>query len=140
VREVNNLAVDWCGYWGEQVLDRSETPDGLKHAIEGRIQALANVHSLFVKSRWIGAELSTIAWQELTPYIQKNEAQVRIQGPQVLLEPNTAQAIAVTSHELATMLPSMALCLPSKARLRSSGRVRRMDTSSSAGQRPAGRP
>jgi PAS domain S-box-containing protein len=42
-------------------LSQSETPDGLKHTIEGRIQALANVHSLFVKSRWIGAELSTIA-------------------------------------------------------------------------------
>ena len=83
-------------------LSQSETSDGLKHAIEGRIQALANVHSLFVQSRWIGAELSTVAKQELTPYIQKNEARVRIEGPQVLLEPNTAQAVAVTLHELAT--------------------------------------
>jgi PAS domain S-box-containing protein len=83
-------------------LSQSETPEGLKHAIEGRIQALANVHSLFVKSRWIGAELSTVAKQELTPYIQENEARVRIEGPQVLLEPNSAQAVAVTLHELAT--------------------------------------
>jgi PAS domain S-box-containing protein len=83
-------------------LSQSETSDGLKRAIEGRIQALANVHSLFVKSRWIGAELSTVARQELTPYIQKNEARVRIEGPPVLLEPNTAQAIAVALHELAT--------------------------------------
>jgi PAS domain S-box-containing protein len=83
-------------------LSQSETSDGLKRAIEGRIQALANVHSLFVKSRWIGAELSTVARQELTPYIQKNEARVRIEGPPVLLEPNSAQAIAVALHELAT--------------------------------------
>jgi PAS domain S-box-containing protein len=83
-------------------LSQSETSDGLKRAIEGRIQALANVHSLFVKSRWIGAELSAVARQELTPYIQKNEARVRIEGPEVLLEPNSAQAIAVTLHELAT--------------------------------------
>jgi len=83
-------------------LSQSETPEGLKRAIEGRIQALANVHSLFVKSRWIGAELSTIAKQELTPYMQKNETRVSIEGPEVLLEPNTAQAIAVTLHELAT--------------------------------------
>ena len=83
-------------------LSQSETADDLKRAIEGRIQALANVHSLFVKSRWIGAELSTVARQELTPYIQNHEARVRIEGPQVLLEPNTAQAIAVTLHELAT--------------------------------------
>ncbi len=39
--------------------------DDLKKALEGRIQALANVHSLFVATRWIEAELSTIARQEL---------------------------------------------------------------------------
>ena len=42
-------------------LSHSDTPEGLKQAIEGRIQALANVHSLFVETRWIGAELSMIA-------------------------------------------------------------------------------
>jgi PAS domain S-box-containing protein len=83
-------------------LSQSDTPEGLKHAIGGRIQALANVHSLFVETRWIGAELSAIATQELSPYSEKDERRVRIDGPQVLLEPNTAQAIAVTFHELAT--------------------------------------
>jgi PAS domain S-box-containing protein len=81
-------------------LSRADTPEGLKQAIEGRIRALANVHSLFVESRWIGAELSTIAAQELDPYAAKER--VRIEGPPVLLEPNAAQAVAVTLHELAT--------------------------------------
>jgi hypothetical protein len=54
-------------------LSQSETPEGLKHAIEGRIEALANVHSLFVKSRWIGAELSTVAKQELTPIYRRTK-------------------------------------------------------------------
>ena len=83
-------------------LSKSDTPEGLKQAIEGRIQALANVHSLFVKTRWIGAELSSIATQELAPYSEKDERRVRIDGPQILLEPNSAQVIAVTLHELAT--------------------------------------
>ncbi len=83
-------------------LSHADTPEGLKQAIEGRIMALANVHSLFVETRWIGAELSTIARQELSPYSGKDEVRVRIDGPQVLLEPNTAQAIAMTLHELAT--------------------------------------
>jgi two-component sensor histidine kinase len=74
----------------------------LKKAIEGRIQALANVHSLFVESRWIGAELSTIASQELGPYSARDEGRVHIEGPPILLEPNAAQAVAVTLHELAT--------------------------------------
>ena len=81
-------------------LSQSDTPEGLKQAIEGRIRALANVHSLFVQSRWIGAELSAVAAQELAPYAE--EARVRIDGPQVLLEPGTAQSIAVVLHELAT--------------------------------------
>jgi PAS domain S-box-containing protein len=83
-------------------LSQSDTPEGLKQAIEGRIQAFANVHSLFVETRWIGAELSTIAAQELAPYSEKDETRVRIAGPQILLEPDAAQAIAVTLHELAT--------------------------------------
>jgi PAS domain S-box-containing protein len=81
---------------------QSDTPEGLKRAIEGRIRALANVHSLFVETRWIGAELSTLATQELAPYSEKDERRVLIDGPQVLLEPNAAQAIAVSLHELAT--------------------------------------
>jgi PAS domain S-box-containing protein len=83
-------------------LSESDTSDGLKRAIEGRIQALANVHSLFVDARWMGAELSTIATRELAPYSEKGKTRARIEGPQVLLEPNVAQVIAVILHELAT--------------------------------------
>jgi PAS domain S-box-containing protein len=83
-------------------LSQSDTPEGLKRAIEGRLRALSNVHSLFVETRWIGAELSTIAKQELAPYRETGGNLVRVDGPQVLLEPNAAQAIAMTLHELAT--------------------------------------
>ena len=83
-------------------LSQSDTPKGLKQAIEGRLQALANVHSLFVESRWIGAELSVIASQELAPYSAASESRIRINGPAVLLKPDAAQAIAVALHELST--------------------------------------
>jgi PAS domain S-box-containing protein len=83
-------------------LSQAETADDLKKAIEGRIRALANVHSLFVATRWIGAEVSTIARQELAPYSERREKRVRIDGPEVLLEPDAAQGIAMTLHELAT--------------------------------------
>jgi PAS domain S-box-containing protein len=80
----------------------SDTPEGLKEVIRGRIQALANVHSLFVETRWIGAEISAIAMQELAPYCEENQGRLSIDGPPTLLEPTAAQAIAVTLHELAT--------------------------------------
>lgn len=83
-------------------LSQADTTEGLKDAIEGRIRALANVHSLFVETRWTGAELSTIATSELAPYLNNAEARVRIDGPQVLLKPDMAQPVAVILHELAT--------------------------------------
>jgi PAS domain S-box-containing protein len=83
-------------------LSHSETAAGLKRAIEGRIQALAKLHDLFIKSRWTGAELSRIAAQELAPYFAEGETRARVDGPHVLLSANTAQAIGVTLHELAT--------------------------------------
>ena len=61
-------------------LSQSKTPDGLKHAIEGRIQALANVHALFVETRWKGAELCSLARQELAPYLHENEARAYVDG------------------------------------------------------------
>lgn len=82
-------------------LSQASAPEELKKSIEGRIKALANVHSLFVQTRWIGAELSTIVSQELAPYSSR-ENRVRIDGPQMLLEPAAAQAVAVSLHELAT--------------------------------------
>jgi two-component sensor histidine kinase len=83
-------------------LSHSDTPDGLKRAIEGRIQALANVHRLFVESRWTGADLRTLATQELSPYCREGDGQARIEGPHLTVAPDVAQAIAVTFHELAT--------------------------------------
>jgi PAS domain S-box-containing protein len=83
-------------------LTEADTPKELKHAIGGRIQALANVHALFVQSRWTGAELRSLVTQELAPYCQDRKARARIEGPSLSLEPNTAQTMAVTLHELAT--------------------------------------
>ena len=83
-------------------LSRSDTAAGLKRAIEGRLQALANVHSLFVKTRWDGAELSSIITQELAPYVADSETRAQIDGPHVLLTTNMAQAVAMSLHELAT--------------------------------------
>src|SRR5579863_9431148 len=82
-------------------LSQSDTPEGLKAAIRGRIRALANVHTLFAESRWTGAELSRLVAQELSPY-QTSSGRARIEGPEIILDPNVAQALAVTVHELAT--------------------------------------
>jgi PAS domain S-box-containing protein len=83
-------------------LSQADTAQDLKDAIEGRIQALANVHTLFVRSRWVGAELRNLIEQELLPYAGQGGACTLIDGPPVLLNREAAQTIAVAMHELAT--------------------------------------
>jgi PAS domain S-box-containing protein len=83
-------------------LSKAETPDDLKRLIEGRIQALANVHRLFVETRWAGADLRSLIEEELAAYARDGESRATIEGDTLMLEPTAAQAIAVTVHELAT--------------------------------------
>jgi PAS domain S-box-containing protein len=105
-------------------LSQSKTPSGLRRAIEGRIQALANVHALFVEARWKGAELTTLARRELAPYLHDNEAHAYIDGPKLFLEPNAAQTIAL-------------ICLWPMAALRLNGPLRQTTSLSSPGPRMA---
>jgi PAS domain S-box-containing protein len=83
-------------------LTHGDTPHELKNAIAGRLRALANVHSMFVQSRWTGANVHSLVTQELSPYCGDGETRARIDGPTLLLEPNTAQSLAIALHELAT--------------------------------------
>jgi len=82
-------------------LSNAETIEGLKEAIYGRIRALANVHALFVQSRWTGADLQSLVQDELSPY-SKGGASTRIEGAPLSLTQDAAQTLAVTFHELAT--------------------------------------
>jgi len=83
-------------------LTHADTVENFKQALDGRIQALANVHALFAQSRWTGADLRTLAVQELSPYCQGEQGRAHFDGPDVMLEPGTAQIVGVCLHELAT--------------------------------------
>jgi len=83
-------------------LTKADTAEELKEAIAGRINALDNVHKLFVQSDWAGADLKAIVGEELAPYCKREDMRAELQGPNLLLEPNIAQAVSMTLHELAT--------------------------------------
>jgi PAS domain S-box-containing protein len=83
-------------------LTRAENISDFKKAVEGRIQALARAHRLFVESRWVGAEMRELVAEELAPYRSADDTRIRIEGPKLLVEPATAQTVAVVCHELAT--------------------------------------
>jgi two-component sensor histidine kinase len=99
-------------------LSQSDTPDGLKEAIAGRIGVLAGVHSLFAESGWTGAELGTLVKQELAPYSRDGGLCTRIDGPTVMLRPDLAQAMAVALRELATNAAKYGALSEAKGRVR----------------------
>jgi PAS domain S-box-containing protein len=69
-------------------------------AVEGRIIALAGVHTVLALSSWQGAEVRKLIDQELAPYYVGG--QISLEGGEVKLEPATAQTLALALHELAT--------------------------------------
>jgi PAS domain S-box-containing protein len=71
-------------------------------AVEGRIRALAQTHSLLSQSRWQGADIGKLVREELGPYMSARAAMVAMEGPPVYLPPDTAQIVALALHELAT--------------------------------------
>jgi PAS domain S-box-containing protein len=81
-------------------LTRATTVKDYVHGIEGRIKALARAHTLLSDSRWNGADLATLVADELAPY--RVGQKVRCSGPDISLQPATAQGLALAVHELAT--------------------------------------
>ena len=81
-------------------LTRANTVDDYVQAIEGRIKALARAHTLLSDSRWNGADLGTLVSEELAPY--RAGDRIQCDGPDISLQPATAQGLALALHELAT--------------------------------------
>jgi two-component sensor histidine kinase len=83
-------------------LTHADTVEDFKAAIEGRLQALSRAHTLLAQSRWAGANLHTLVTEELAPYRAAETSRAHINGPQLVLEPRSAQTIAMVLHELTT--------------------------------------
>jgi PAS domain S-box-containing protein len=69
-------------------------------AVEGRINALARVHTILSLSSWQGAEIGRLVDEELAPY--STGTQIELSGPEIQLQPATAQTLALALHELVT--------------------------------------
>jgi PAS domain S-box-containing protein len=69
-------------------------------ALDGRIRSMATTHELLSIGRWKGISLRELARRELAPYATGNNTE--IDGPEVVLRAEAAQAMAMVLHELAT--------------------------------------
>jgi two-component sensor histidine kinase len=83
-------------------LTRAQDVTAFTQAVEGRITALARVHTILSLSSWEGAELGRLIEEELAPYMTKDISRVALRGPTIRLAPAIAQTLALALHELAT--------------------------------------
>ena len=74
---------------------KAEDPGAYMSAVEGRIRSLSIAHTLLSESRWEGADLRKLVGQVLAPY---RPGATSTEGPDILLEPRTAQTIGLTSE------------------------------------------
>lgn len=81
-------------------LTRAPTLEGYIHAVEGRISALARVQTILSLSNWQGAEIGRLVEEEISPYATGE--QIELYGPELQLQPATAQTLALAIHELIT--------------------------------------
>nr|WP_315835048.1 response regulator [Bradyrhizobium prioritasuperba] len=83
-------------------LTRADDIPSYIKAVEGRITALARVHTVLAQARWQGADIRGLIDEELDPYQVRDTKRVSIDGPSVLLQPTVSQTLALSIHELAT--------------------------------------
>ena len=83
-------------------LTKADSISEYANVIEGRIKALSRAHALLSDTRWQGAEMAKLVEEELAPYRSGHADRIRIAGPKVVLEPTTAQTLALALHELST--------------------------------------
>ncbi len=88
----------------QSLVSMTKSPDTktFKSILHGRIQALAQAHDLLSRSRWRGVDLRAIAEQELSPFRSGHADHIEIEGPELVLNASSIQAVAMTLHELAT--------------------------------------
>jgi PAS domain S-box-containing protein len=83
-------------------LTKADNVGDYANVIEGRIKALSRAHAILSDSRWQGADLAKLVDEELAPYRSGGDDRISVAGPHVVLDPSTAQTLALALHELAT--------------------------------------
>jgi PAS domain S-box-containing protein len=86
----------------QQSLRAASSAENFAHTFTGRLQALAQAHSLLLATNWTGADLGDLAKGQLAPFTLESGERLIIAGPKVTLAPAQAIALGVVLHELGT--------------------------------------
>ena len=83
-------------------LMKGDTIEEFKTVLKGRVRALGTVHDLLSQSSWKGVQIDALVRKETAAYQSNNSPCVHQSGPEIVLNPGAAQAIAIVLHELMT--------------------------------------
>jgi len=84
-----------------QSFSKAPSPDEAQRSFDDRIRALAQTHTRLAEANWSGVSLETVVRDETVPY-QHRGRNVRIAGPQIVLNPRCAVSFGMAIHELTT--------------------------------------
>ena len=84
-----------------QTAASSDTIDEFSQSFSARLHAMANAQDMLTRSHWRQADLRELLATELKQVLGSDYDE-RIDGPKVLLDERTTQALGLTFHELAT--------------------------------------
>ena len=84
-----------------QSLARARSPRDFVSSFGGRLQALANAHTLLTRTQMQGADMMVLVNEQVLVGATNGE-RISCSGPLLVLEPQTAVHLALVLHELAT--------------------------------------
>ena len=84
-----------------QTLKRAGSLAAFSDAFLGRVHALTSAYALLSSENWSGVQLGQILVEELKPFMANDRVNIRIDGPDVPLDPRAALALGMATHELA---------------------------------------
>ena len=96
VRNILSLVVSLARRPSDDTKTVEEYADGLRR----RLLALAEAHNLLLERGQRGAGVRQIVSQKLLPYIDAEDAERSIRGPELELRPDAASVLALVMHEL----------------------------------------
>ena len=71
-----------------------------RQSLLARIQSMMHAHELLQRSNWFGVSIKDLVADQLKPYATSHNN--RIEGPEILLNPDATQAMSMVIHELTT--------------------------------------